>query len=335
MIISRTPFRVSFFGGGTDYPTWYRQHGGAVLGTTINKYCYISLRPLPPFFEHRHRIVYSRIELPNTLEEIQHPAVRHVLMEYTISEGVEIQHHGDLPARSGMGSSSSFTVGLLNALRAYQGYACSPQWLATEAIRIEQEVIREKVGSQDQIWAAYGGMNVITFDTAGSFQIHPLIMSADRRTELESHLMLFFTRFSRIAETVAARQIDNLLARERQLRCMRQMVEEGAAILQDTSRPILHIGRLLHESWRLKKELADGVSNDAMNEIYAAALRAGAIGGKLLGAGGGGFMLIFAEPHTQPAIRDALKDLIEVSFHIGSSGSRIVVYEPDGLEARH
>ena len=335
MIISRTPFRVSLFGGGTDYPTWYRQHGGAVLGTTINKYCYISLRPLPPFFEHRHRIVYSRIELPNTLEEIQHPAVRHVLMEHKISEGVEIQHHGDLPARSGMGSSSSFTVGMLNAIRAYQGYACSPQWLATEAIRIEQEVIQEKVGSQDQIWAAYGGMNVITFDTAGSFQINPLIMGTDRRTELESHLMLFFTRFSRIAETVAARQIDNLLARERQLRCMRQMVEEGAAILQDTGRPISHIGRLLHESWRLKKELADGVSNDVMNEIYAAALRAGAIGGKLLGAGGGGFMLIFAEPHTRPAIRDALKDLIEVSFHIGSSGSRIVVYEPDGLEARH
>lgn len=334
MIISRTPFRISLFGGGTDYPTWYRQHGGAVIGTTINKYCYISLRPLPPFFEHRHRIVYSRIELPNLLEEIQHPAVRHVLMEYGITEGVEIQHHGDLPARSGMGSSSSFTVGLLNALRAYQGYMCSPQWLATEAIRIEQDVIQEKVGSQDQIWAAYGGTNLITFDQAGSFHITPLVMGADRRAELESHMLLFFTRFSRIAETVASKQIENLLSRERQLRCMRQMVEEAAAILQDTSRPISQIGRLLNETWRLKKELADCVSNGAVDDIYTAALNAGALGGKLLGAGGGGFMLIFAEPAAHVRIREALNSLIEVSFRIGSAGSRIVVYEPDGLEAR-
>src|SRR5206468_2806944 len=196
MIISRTPFRVSFFGGGTDYPTWYREHGGAVVGTTINKYCYISFRNLPPFFEHRHRVVYSRIELLQDIDEIQHPAVRNVLRDYGVSEGVEIQHHGDLPARSGLGSSSSFTVGLLHALRAHNGQMSSADWLAKEAIRMEQQVIREAVGSQDQIWAAYGGTNFITFHTDGSFNVTPLVMTQQRRHELESHMMLFFTRFS-------------------------------------------------------------------------------------------------------------------------------------------
>ncbi|MGH9629204.1 MAG: kinase [Bryobacteraceae bacterium] len=332
MIISRTPFRISFFGGGTDYPAWYREHGGAVIGTTINKYCYISFRKLPPFFEHRHRIVYSRIELPSSVEEIQHPAVRHVLAEHKVDEGVEVQHHGDLPARSGMGSSSSFTVGLLNALRAHRGQICSPHWLANEAIRIEQEVIGEKVGSQDQICAAYGGTNLIHFNTDGTFQVSPLIMSADRREELRSHLMLFFTRFSRIAETIAAKKIANLANRTRQLRCMRQIVDEAAAIIQHPHRPIVEIGGLLRESWRLKKELADEVSNSSIDSICEAAESAGALGGKLLGAGGGGFMLIFAEPHCHNRIRESLNDLIEVSFQIGSPGSQIVVYEPNGFE---
>lgn len=332
MIISRTPFRISLFGGGTDYPTWYLQHGGAVLGTTINKYCYISFRLLPPFFEHRHRIVYSKIELPNEIVDIQHPAVRHVLLEHNVTEGVEIQHHGDLPARSGMGSSSSFTVGLLNVLRAYRGQASSPYCLATEAIRIEQEVIREKVGSQDQVWAAYGGTNVVTFHIDGGFEVTPVVMPAGRREELESHLMLFFTRFSRIAEIVAGKKIENLLGRVKQLCTMRQMVDEALAVLQNPNRPIAEIGCLLRESWWLKKQLADEVTMGAVDEIYEAAMRAGALGGKLLGAGGGGFMLIFAEPSAQPRIREALSQLIEVSFRIGSPGSRIVVYEPDGFD---
>jgi len=176
MIMSRTPFRISFFGGGTDYPAWYREYGGAVVGTTINKYCYISFRRLPPFFEHRHRVVYSKIELPQTIEEIEHPAVRNVLREHEVSDGVEIQHYGDLPAKSGLGSSSSFTVGLLNALRAHKGLVSSPEWLAKEAIRMEQDVIREAVGSQDQISAAYGGTNFITFHTSGNFDVSPLVM---------------------------------------------------------------------------------------------------------------------------------------------------------------
>jgi len=331
MIMSRTPFRVSLFGGGTDYPVWYREHGGAVIGTTINKYCYISFRKLPPFFEHRHRIVYSRIELPQVVDEIQHPAVRNVLREYEICDGVEIQHYGDLPARSGLGSSSSFTVGLLNVLRAHQGQISSPEWLAREAIRMEQDVIREAVGSQDQIWAAYGGTNFISFQRDGTFQVTPLIMNSERRQELQSHSMLFFTRFSRIAETVAAQKIQNLPDRRQQLRAMQQMAEEARDILQTPARPIREIGGLLREAWQIKKELADGVTTPAVDEIHDAAIRAGALGAKLLGAGGGGFMLVFAEPSTHYAIREALKTLIEVSFTIGSPGSRIVIYEPDGI----
>jgi D-glycero-alpha-D-manno-heptose-7-phosphate kinase len=334
MIMSRTPFRVSLFGGGTDYPAWYREHGGAVVGTTINKYCYISYRQLPPFFEHRHRIVYSRIELPQYLDEIQHPAVRAILREHQVHEGVEIQHYADLPARSGMGSSSSFTVGLLNALRAHAGQISSAEYLAGEAIRIEQEVIREAVGSQDQIWAAYGGTNVIRFHTDGHFDVMPVIMTAERRRELQSHLLLFFTRLSRNADAIAARKIENLQSRRPQLFCMHQMAEKAIVILQSPSHPISEIGHLLHDSWRLKKELADCVTTDNIDQMYAAAINAGALGGKLLGAGGGGFLLIFAEPHTHTAIRDALHGLIEVSFEIGSPGSRIVIYEPNGFGSR-
>jgi D-glycero-alpha-D-manno-heptose-7-phosphate kinase len=333
MIMSRTPFRVSLFGGGTDYPGWYREHGGAVVGGTINKYCYITFRSLPPFFEHRHRIVYSRIELPQQIDEIQHPAVRSVLAEYGIEDGVEIQHFGDLPARSGMGSSSAFTVGLLNALRAYAGQISSAEGLAKEAIHIEQNVIRESVGSQDQVWAAYGGINTIRFSTDGRFDVTPVIMSAERREELQSHMLLFFTRFSRTAETIAIHQIENLQHRKSQLSCMHQMAEHAMTILQDRSRAITEIGSLLHESWRLKKELADCVTSSAIDEMYAAAMSAGALGGKLLGAGGGGFMLVFARPQDHGRIREALRSLIEISFEIGSPGSRIVIYEPNGLGA--
>jgi D-glycero-alpha-D-manno-heptose-7-phosphate kinase len=335
MIISRTPYRVSLFGGGTDYPAWYRQHGGIVIGTTINKYCYISIRHLPPFFEHRHRIVYSKIELPNEISAIEHPAVRAVLQERGVNVGVEIQHHGDLPARSGVGSSCSFTVGLLNAVRAFEGQMSSPEWLAREAIRIEQEVIREKVGSQDQIWAAYGGTNLIRFSPDNYFRVSPIIMSHERRSELQSHLMLFFTRSTRIAATVASEQIANLSLHEQQLNQIQSIAYEAAAILTDPQRSVRAIGPLLHESWLLKKELAQSVSTPLVDELYDAARSAGALGGKLLGAGGGGFMLLFADPANQPRIRERLRSLIEVSFGIGSPGSKIVMYEPDTSDERH
>ncbi len=332
MIISRTPFRISLFGGGTDYPAWYRRNGGAVVGTTINKYCYISLRALPPFFEHRHRIAYSKIETVNEIAEIQHPAVRAVLQQLAVTEGLEIHHDGDLPARSGLGSSSAFTVGMLNAISALRGRMVTARELAGEAIRIEQEVLEESVGSQDQIWAAYGGTNVINFLPDGTFQVTPLIMSMDRRKELQASIALYFTGLSRFSSTIAAKKIANFEARERQLRAMASMVPEAVNILSDERRPLSEIGALLHESWQLKRQLADAVSTPAIDEIYEAGRAAGAIGGKLLGAGGGGFLLFFVDPARRAALRERLGKLIEVSVEIGSPGSKIVVYEPSGLE---
>jgi len=329
VIISRTPYRLSFFGGGTDYPKWYRQHGGAVIGTAIDKYCNISLRRLPPFFEHRYRVVWSRIELVNDLLEIEHPAVRAVLLDQKEKRGLEIHHDGDLPARSGLGSSSAFTVGLLNALCALRGQMVSKRQLADEAIRIEQHVIHEAVGSQDQIWAAYGGLNRIDFNVDGNYNVTPLILTTERRSELESSLMLFFTGLSRFAMTVASKQLANMDAKATNLHRMREMVDEAQAIISSRSRPMLELGALMHDSWRLKKELAAGVSTSTIDQIYEAGMSAGAIGGKLLGAGGGGFIAFVAPPEKQQAIRERLKNLIEVDVKIGAEGSRIVVYEPD------
>ena len=334
MIISRTPFRVSLFGGGSDYPKWYRKHGGTVFGFAIDKYCYISVRPLPPFFEYRHRIVYSQVEMVTEIDEIQHPVVRAVLQDQKVDIGLEIHHDGDLPARSGLGSSSSFTVGLLNALSALNGHMIDKKALAEEAIRIEQQVIAEHVGSQDQVWASFGGVNRIEFFKDDGFDVRPANLSPARRQGLLDNLLLYFTGFSRFASDIAKKQIDNIDKREGHLTTMVGLVDEALSVLQSDSRPMREIGVLLHQSWRLKRELADNVTTAEIDEIYNAARDAGAVGGKLLGAGGGGFMLLFVEPDKQPAVRERLKDLIRVDFSIDDVGSKIVVYEPAGLETR-
>ena len=334
MIICRTPFRVSLFGGGTDYPKWYREHGGTVLGFAIDKYCYISVRNLPPFFEYRHRIVYSRVEMVTDIADIEHPAVRGVLQDQDIDTGLEIHHDGDLPARSGLGSSSSFTVGLLNALSAKQGTMTMKQQLAQDAIRIEQDVIEEHVGSQDQVWAAYGGINRINFSKQGDFEVHPVVISKSRKQELLGHLLLYFTGLSRFASEIAKKQIDNFDQRQQHLKTMAGLVDEGFDVLVSENRPIREIGELLHQSWQLKRELADNVTTPEIDEIFSAAMDAGATGGKLLGAGGGGFVLLFVEPDKQPAVKEKLKDLIRVEFGFDEVGSKIVLYEPDGLENR-
>jgi D-glycero-alpha-D-manno-heptose-7-phosphate kinase len=331
MIITRTPFRVSFFGGGTDYPAWYQQHGGEVLSTTIDKYCYITCRHLPPFFEHKHRIVYSVIENVQHWDQIKHPAVRAVLGWANCSKGLEIHHDGDLPARSGLGSSSSFTVGLLHAIAALKGSYVSKEQLTKDALHIEQHVIGESVGSQDQIAAAYGGFNRIEFLRSGNFTVSPVVLKKTRHKEFQRHLMLFFTGFSRIASEVAKAQIANLGQREAELKRMHQMVDEATRILQSTTRPIEEFGDLLHESWMLKRGLSDKVSTPEVDQLYAAARDAGAIGGKLLGAGGGGFMLLFARPEHQARIKDALKHLVHVPFAFDDSGSRVMLYQPNGL----
>jgi D-glycero-alpha-D-manno-heptose-7-phosphate kinase len=331
MIIIRTPFRISFFGGGTDYPAWYENHGGAVLATTINKYCYITCRYLPPFFEHQHRIVYSRIETVRDISEIEHPAVRGVLGWTGVDRGLEIHHDGDLPARSGLGSSSSFTVGLLHAIATLRGQHIGSASLARDAIHIEQNVIGENVGSQDQISAAFGGFNKIDFLRNGGFEVNPVIVSRSRSVELQKHLILCFTGISRIASDVAKSKIENFASRKIELNVMRSMVDDGMKILQDSNVPIEEFGALLHEGWLAKRRLSDKVSNVAIDSIYEEARQAGAIGGKLLGAGGGGFLLLFVKPEHQSVVRSRLKHLVHVPIEFDYSGSRVVLYQPHGL----
>ncbi len=331
MIITKTPFRISFFGGGTDYPVWYRNHGGAVLATTIDKYCYISCRKLPPFFEHKHRIVYSQIENVQHINEIEHPAVRGVLNWANIVDGLEIHHDGDLPARSGLGSSSSFTVGLVHALKGLNGELTSKLHLARDAIHIEQNVLNENVGSQDQISAAYGGFNKIIFHKDGSFDVAPITLNVSRRNELRSHLMLCFTGFSRIADAIAKSKIDNIKKRKMELTCIGEMVDEAINILLNNNLSIIEFGKLLDLSWQYKRSLSDRVSTPEIDEIYEAAIQAGAIGGKILGAGGGGFMLLFASPDKHAAIRERLKRLVHVDFNFDNLGSRVALYQPNGL----
>jgi D-glycero-alpha-D-manno-heptose-7-phosphate kinase len=331
MIITRTPFRISFFGGGTDYPGWYRDHGGSVLATTIDKYCYISCRRLPPFFEYKHRIVYSRIENVSHNDEIEHPAVRAVLNWANVADGLEIHHDGDLPARSGLGSSSSFTVGLAHAMYGIRGQMVSQGTLARDAIHIEQNLIGENVGSQDQVSAAYGGFNRIDFHRDDTFDVSPILLPVNRRNELRDHLMLCFTGFSRIADQIAKSKIDNLKNRETELKRMREMVDEAISILANSNINIEEFGKLLDLSWKYKRSLSDRVSTPEIDHIYDEAMRAGAIGGKILGAGGGGFMLLFAKPEKHAAIRERLKDLVHVSFDFDNTGSRVVLYQPNGL----
>ena len=325
MIISRTPFRISFFGGGTDYPVWYRKHGGAVLSTTIDKYCYLTCRYLPPFFEHRIRVVYSKVESCQTVDEISHPSVREVLRHLNIDRGVEIHHDGDLPARSGMGSSSSFTVGLLHALYALKGQMPSKHQLAQESIYIEQEVLKETVGSQDQMSAAYGGFNIIEFSPSGEISIRPMTLTQERIEELNSHLMLFYTGIKRTASNVAESYVNNIESGRRQLSTMNDLLKESIAVL-NRGKDISGFGELLHEAWQTKRSLSKKVSNANVDEIYNKAISAGAIGGKLTGAGGGGFMLLFVPPEKQIKVREKLNNLIYVPFRFEFAGSQIVFF---------
>jgi D-glycero-alpha-D-manno-heptose-7-phosphate kinase len=326
MIISRTPFRISFFGGGTDYPEWYRKHGGAVLATTIDKYCYITARYLPPFFEHRICLVYSKIEYCQTIEEIAHPAVREVLRFLDLRRGVEIHHDGDIPARSGMGSSSAFTVGLLHALYALKGQMVSKHQLATESVHLEQEVLKETVGSQDQVLAAYGGFNHITFAPNGEISVRPVTLSRERMLELNAHVMLFYTGIKRTAATIAETYVNDLDEKRRELRLMRELVDEGAAILS-SGQDLTGFGELLHEAWQAKRSLSARVSNSYVDDIYEQARAAGAIGGKLIGAGGGGFVVFFAPPARHAAIRERLAKLIHVPVKFEFGGSQIIFFD--------
>ena len=326
MIISRTPYRISFFGGGTDYPGWFHKNGGEVLATTIDKYCYITCRYLPPFFEHRYRVVYSKIENCITVDEIEHPAARETLRFLEFDRGVEIHHDGDLPARSGMGTSSSYTVGLLNALYALKGQMADKRQLASESTHIEQERLRETVGCQDQMMAAYGGLNRVTFAQEGEINVEPLTLPASRISELNDHLVLCYTGIQRTASAIAESYVNNIAAKSKQLHSLQEMVKEGVSILS-SGQPIGQFGQLLNEAWKSKREMGSSVTNPIVDEIYTSALANGALGGKLLGAGGGGFMLLFVPPEQQQRLKERLTELIFVPFKFESSGTQIIFFE--------
>lgn len=317
---------MSFFGGGTDYPVWFKEHGGAVLCSTINKYCYISCRYLPPFFKHKSRIAYSTVETVESNDAIQHPAVRETLKYLEIEEGVEIHHDGDLPARTGLGSSSSFSVGLLHTLYALKQVMPTRMQLATGAIHVEQNLLKESVGCQDQVAAAFGGFSKIEFLPNSDIRVNPVIMSRERVEEFQNHLVLYFTGFSRIASDIAREQIEITGKKDQELTRMRGMVDEGLGILCGRG-DLTAFGKLLDESWQVKRSLTSKISTPRIDEIYEVARDAGAIGGKLLGAGGGGFILLFVKPEAQSKVDEKLKGLLRVPFSFENRGSQIIVYQ--------
>ncbi|HTA94757.1 MAG TPA: kinase [Verrucomicrobiae bacterium] len=334
MIISRTPFRISFFGGGTDYPAWYRQHGGAVLAATINKYCYLTCRYLPPFFEHRTRVVYSKMEMVQSIDEINHPSARETLRYLKIDRGIEIHHDGDLPGRSGMGSSSAFTVGLLHALYALKGEIIGKRQLASEAIHVEQDILKETVGSQDQVSTAYGGVNKINFHQNGDFSVQPMTLLPGRLEELNSHLMLFYTGIKRTAANVASSFVVGLADRPALMGRLHECVDKSCEILNGKGN-LIPFGELLHQAWQAKRELSDKVSNSQVDSVYDDARAAGAIGGKLLGAGGGGFLLLFAPPERHAKIRKQFSKLIQVPFEFEFGGSQVIFYDLEEDYSKH
>jgi len=329
LIIARTPFRVSLFGGGSDYPDWYLKHGGAVLATAINKYCYISGRYLPPYFNIRHRIVWSHIETVDSIAEILHPAVRVGLKAYGFDDrnGVELHYQGDLPARSGIGSSSSFAVGLINVLSTLRGRNMDKHELALAAIDLEQNHLKDNVGSQDQVSAAYGGFNMIRFYKTGQIVVEPVALDPERQAALEARLLLIYTGTTRLSSEHAGDLIKNLEAKSRHIEAMTDMVQDGLAIVRGGN--LDDLGRMLHETWRLKRELTPNISSAAIDEIYGTARDAGALGGKLLGAGGAGFLLFYVPERDQASVRHALRNLLHVPYQIDFTGSTLIYRSED------
>lgn len=328
MLITRTPLRVSFFGGGTDYPSWYNSHGGSVISTTIDKFSYITCRYLPHFFDYKYLIKYSKIEKVSSLSEIQHPSVRECLKFLDIQKGVEMAYSSDVPAMSGLGSSSSFTVGFLQALYALEGKMSTKRQLALNAIEVEQEKIKENVGSQDQTAAAYGGFNKITFGGPDKITVTPLTIKAAKLQALQSHLMLFFTGISRQASEIAKEQIKNSQNKKIEHAKLADLTAEAEKILSSPAEDLTDFGKLLAESWRVKRGLSSLISSPFIDSLYETAKQAGAIGGKLLGAGGGGFILLFVNPEKQALVKEKLKNLVYVPFAFEFLGSQVIYYDP-------
>ena len=324
MVISRTPFRMSFFGGGTDYKEYFEKYGGSVISATFDKYCFVTVKDFPPFFPVKNQLTYSKIERFNEPEELSHPLVREVY-HFLHEQQLQINYDSDLPARSGIGSSSSFAVGLLNSIHTHRGKTTNPYTLATEAITVERDLCKEYGGIQDQIAAAYGGFNRIDFDKTG-FYVKPLNIRADRLEQLNGRLMLFFSGLSRVAGEISREQSDNLNKNITTLSNMKFLTDEAEKILL-SDESLDHFGELLDMTWQLKMKLANNIANDEVFKMYETAKACGAVGGKLLGAGGGGFMLFYVPENRQAALREALKDYMYVPFTFEREGSRIIYHQ--------
>ena len=327
MIITRTPFRMSFFGGGTDMPEFFRENGGAVISTTFNKYCYVSVRHLPRFFEYKNKIAYAQIEYVKEVDEIIHPAVREC-MKYLDMHELIIQYDADLPARTGLGTSSSFAVGMLNAFHALKGKYADKKRLADEAIHLERDLCREAGGWQDQIAVAFGGLNRIDF-TSESYRVSPVIISPERKQMLNRNLMMFFTGFSRLSSAIQSDTKQHIHDKTRQLLEMKQLVDDAEKILTDKHSDLDDFGRLLDVTWRLKRQTGSRITNDGIDKLYSRALKSGALGGKLLGAGGGGFLLFYVPEDRQAEVRKELEKLMLVPFEFENNGASIIYYEPE------
>lgn len=332
MIITKTPFRMSFFGGGTDFSGFFNEHGGAVLSTTFDKYAYVTVRNLPPFFEYKTHLTYSKEEKVNSVDEIQHPAIRNA-MKWLGMEKIRMTYEADLPARSGLGTSSSFAVGMLEAFYALKGKYADKKKLSDDAIYLERTLCAEAGGIQDQIVAAFGGFNRIDFSKDG-YTVNPVVMSRERKKELNDNLMLFFTGFSRFSSDIQKGTEKSMKEKTKELLEIYSLVDEAQKILSDNNADLDEFGKLLDYSWNLKRGISEGISTDSIDEQYKKAMDAGALGGKLLGAGGGGFLLFYVPKEKQKSVKNALKDQMQVPFSFENEGTRIIYYAADDNEEK-
>lgn len=323
---------MSFFGGGTDMEEYFTTYGGSVLSTTFDKYCYVNVRHLPPFFEYKTELVYSKVERVRCIEDIKHPAIRYAMKEMNMHD-LRLTYEGDLPARSGLGTSSSFAVGMLNAFYALKGKYADKKKLADEAIYLERVLCAEAGGWQDQIAAAYGGFNKIIFGAEG-YEVNPVIISPIKKKELNNNLLLFFTGFTRFSADIQSKNQQSSNEKISRLKEMNSLVEEAERVLVSREGSLNEFGRLLDYSWKLKKQTGKGISTSGIDELYRAGIAAGALGGKLLGAGGGGFLLFYAEPEVQEEVKEAMKELLHIPFQFENSGTRVIYYTPETYEIK-
>ena len=333
MIITKTPFRMSFFGGGTDMESFFRTHGGAVLSTTFDKYCYVTVRHLPRFFDYSTHLTYSKMEFVRTVEEIQHPAIRNAMQMLDMHE-IRLLYEADLPARSGLGTSSSFAVGMLNAFYALKGKYVDKKKLADDAIYLERVLCAEEGGWQDQIAASFGGLNRIEFNKDGSYDVRPIIIHPDRKTLLNDNLLMFFTGFTRFSSDMQKANKAGYEEKIKQLQQMYELVDEAQKVLEDIHSNIDDFGVLLDTTWRLKRQTGGAITTDSIDGLYERGMKAGALGGKLLGAGGGGFLVFYVQPQKKAAVMEAMKDLLYVPFRFEDGGTRVIHYSPEMFEPR-